>query len=202
MTCCFSSEAKENIEHFFVGQIGTRADHFLSSIDKTTENLAALFAGSVFALTSVVSLGLHSKSIRNAQEGLHQGGGVLQRLHYEVLKTLNPAADLSCFRTDDVSTEVDSMITLTCKKTLSESFLERHIVSRLCFAGIALIAVAARVFQLVVSVILTPLSLVTLGYFKEINELAQTSLGTPRLLNDIFRSVMGSINPFSLKFAG
>ncbi len=199
MLCCISDESQVSVNKCIAKQIGTRADHFLSAIDETVKNLALFIVGSSYALTSLASLGLHSHSVKNASEALYDGGGILRRLYFEALKILNPSANINSLWVDSATTQIDEAIKFAYEQANSERFLKRHVVSRICFAGIALAAIAARTLQTAIGALATTTSIVTLGYISSVNHIAYDCLGGPRILRDLFLCTLGFLHPKGLE---
>jgi hypothetical protein len=81
------------------------------------------------------------------------------------------------------------------KISKSQNFFNRHIVSRLCFALLAMASLVTRVVDGLIGVLAASVSLLTLGYFHNVNQIAYQNLQAPGIITDIFVCILGILNP-------
>jgi hypothetical protein len=81
--------------------------------------------------------------------------------------------------------------------TASESIFKKHVASRLTYVALAVCCVVARLFDAVLSVPMTAISLITFGRFDFFNIAALRTLQAPAVINDLFYCAVKTLNPWS-----
>lgn len=142
---------------------------------------------------------------RSAFTHLNSSGHLASLPYTLILSTINPKALNSTIGSNIKCTEGFAgkfiipgiqKIAENCSK--SQNFLERHVASRLTYALALAASVITRVADIIIAALAIPLSLITLGAFGSLNNVAYRASGAPgSLIWDITICTLKIINPWA-----
>ena len=137
--------------------------------------------------------------------------------YYHLVKTINPAAKFTCLEEDSRFLDLDDYIepamisgkgdglitnvwkgfqsTITRDLLESKNFFKKEILSRLSHFVAIVAAVITRVADAILGAIAAVLSLITLGNFHTLNNVAYRGLQAPAIINDILFHTRKILNP-------
>lgn len=137
-----------------------------------TINPEAIFSGNIEAASYQTTRSTHSSSYQ-AKMLSWKGVGLIGGLVFAILK--KSAGE--CYN--------------------SRYFLNRHVSSRLTYILLAVACVVTRVADGIIAVPAVGLSILTMGKFESLNNLAYRTLQFPSIINDLFYCTIKFINPWA-----
>lgn len=212
-----------NDTNFFKKQVGARVGHLALTPWSAVTSVADTIVGFGAGLAAIATQGKHKPTFKFAIEHLDSSKKIIVRPYVNLLKTLNPEAKFSgsisnapyvhrymayvtgqkdAFITGDGDGFITSYVSEFLKDVArscynSDSFLKRHIASRLTYALLAVSSVITRLADGIIGVVAATLSFITLGKEESINNLAYRALQAPGIVNDIFYCTIKLINPWA-----
>ncbi len=130
---------------------------------------------------------------------------LLSSPYRHLLGIINPEAEfpLRC-QTRGIAVEGNGFISDIVSRPLktlaedfrsSKNFVSKHVASRLTYALLGIASIVTKLFDLVIGIPAAALSLVTLGKFGTLNNLAFRSLQVTGIVGDLFFATIKIVNP-------
>ena len=150
-------------------------------------------------LCAVGTLGLHGPTCKVAAQHIENSRHILSKPYMDLLRVLNPNAKITT-----VANSSDGIFHSAARDWCGEGvescqnsrfWLVRQVCSRLTYVLYAIAAVITRVVDAIIGVFAAVLSFLFLGTFHGVNSYAYTGLQVTGIVNDLFMSVLGVINP-------
>jgi hypothetical protein len=189
-------------------EVLTRGGYFVLGLSSCITCAIDIIMGLGFVIGGILSLGRSLKACKWATVHLTGFNLILANIYRNFLWTINPKAD---FIGDDnlefpsiVSDQNDGFVAEYVRKPFlkwgmecseSKNFLKRHVTSRLITILLAISLVIARVVDGVISIFAVTFSLLTLGKFSSLNNLAYLTLQAPGVIRDLFSCTLTFFNP-------
>lgn len=179
-----------------------------SFIASAIDTIIGLGAG----IGAICTLGKHQRTFEVAFEHLSSSNKLVVRPYANILQTINPEAkfsgNLACpgnkspmisghgdgFISDMVISSLKN-VAIACYR--SNNFLKRHVASRLTYALLAVSCLVTRAVDGIIGILAAGLSILTVGKFESLNNLAYRTLKAPGIINDLFYCTIKFINPWS-----
>ncbi len=122
---------------------------------------------------------------------------VLTGNYSAIMEVVNPDVSLDNLKMGFLSRYLAKPIfDKACKSASNDkSILEKHVIARGAFAIGGIVAVVTKTIDLAIGIFAASISLVTLGVFKEVNQIALDHLSSLSLVSDLSASFTGIINP-------
>jgi hypothetical protein len=189
----------------------------LSFVTNAIDAVVGIGAG----VGAILTVGKSDKIYRVALEHLQGAQQILALSFTNLLHTINPQARFSrpendpgqwvhgvCIRRPRATIGVEgngfisNFFISRLRKTGSscyryDGFLMRHIASRLTYALLAIACLITRTVDGIIGVLAAVLSLVTVGKFESLNNLAYRALQAPGIIHDLFYCTIKFINPWA-----
>jgi hypothetical protein len=147
------------------------------------------------AIGAILTLGRSQKIFDFACEFIGESDFLLSYPYKNFLQAINPDADFGVQRGYIVSSAISPIEDFAKECSESENFLQRHVASRLTYALAALVSLVTKAVDGVISIPMTAISIITLGNFAFINNLAYKTLKAPGIISDIFYFSVYVLNP-------
>lgn len=154
---------------------------------------------------TVLTLGLNERTGLVTGKHLNSSKKLFAGPYLNLLKTINPKAEVD----ESIDSGFLSRLVSDILKEIATDFTDdnknvfsKHVVSRALYALAGLSSLVTRVADGIISVPVVCISLLTLGKFSVINDLAYTTLQAPGVVNDFIFSTIKVINPFVPEFMG
>ena len=197
--------------NFVKKQIGARAAYLgLTPVSAVTSVLDTL-VGSIAGIGSILTLGLHKPT-----NDLHVRNIALSRLIVSLpfsgfLKVINPSAEFPGKTNENrilIGSQFDGLVfdfvlpklkNYANEFSLSNNVFKKHVLSRLTFALTAIAAVVTRVADAAIGLVAAAFSIITLGIYPSLNNLAARGLHAPGVFHDIFYAAIKTINPWAVR---
>jgi hypothetical protein len=177
-------------ESFVQKHILARGAHLLlvpaSLITTAIDTIVGLGAG----IGAILTLGQNKNAFCFAVTEVLEANRLLILPYQNFLQAINPEAEF----TDHIKAEdgpitnnvMDPLLLLARNCANSKDFLTRHVASRLTYALTALACLVTRTVDGIISIPVTAASIVTLGRFRFINDLACKTLKVGALISFTF----------------
>lgn len=197
-----SFDGKEIEVTFFKREILARGAHLgltpANALIKTVDT----FVGLIGSVGVILTLGRHEDTLNFSDRHLVNCKTIVSQSYSHLLKFINPHASCDNWESyvkegrHGYLTNYTHPIRRFAKESVkSENFFKRNISSRLGFAALAVACVVTRVADAILSVITMALSLVTVGLFKKVNNVALRSAQAMGLTHDLFYCATKILNP-------
>jgi hypothetical protein len=147
------------------------------------------------AIGAIAILGRSQKIFDFACGFACESNYLLSYPYQNFLQAINPDADFGDMNGYIVSSAISPIEDFAKECSKSENFLQRHVASRLTYALAALACLVTRAVDGVISIPMTAISIITLGNFALINNLAYKTLKAPGIIMDIFYFSVYVLNP-------
>lgn len=164
-----------------------------SFITSALDTIIGLGAG----IGAICTLGKHKPTYVFAGRHVFMSNFSCALPYQNFLQTINPEAKFGDTRGFIVSSIVKPLTNIAASCQKSNNFLKRHIASRLTYALSAIACLVTRAVDGVISIPITALSILTVGKFQSINNLAYKTLKASGIVNDLFQLTMLFINPWA-----
>lgn len=175
----------------------------LVPITLVTNALDALI-GSGIGVAAICTAGAHKEIASLAGTYLPRSNRLLAEPFYQLLKSINPKASFSNATHVLIPNRGNGFISSLVLPKLHEEGLkcqcstnvfERHVISRLTFALAGLAAIVTRIADATIALPAVAIALMTYGKVASINNLAYRTLQSLGLINDLFSSLIKTLNP-------
>jgi hypothetical protein len=159
-------------------------------------------------LGALCTLGIHKPTVKMAINHLSDSKQLFANTYINFLKFINPGAyaDLNSSQEPTISAEGNGFLSDFVDKPLrdlardcrnSDNILKRHITSRLTYALLAISCLVTRAIDGIIGIPAAALSILTLGKFESLNNLAYRTLQAPGIIRDLFICTIKFINPWT-----
>lgn len=161
-------------------------------------------------LASVITLGLHRPTLKFTGNHITQSENLLLNPYRHLMKTINPeiqfAKDKEAWDPLNpplITAEGNGFFANVCVPIFNsvkeyskfDDFYTRHITIRLTSAVLAMAAIITRIADAIICLPAAALSLITLGSFESLNNLASRSLSAPAIIRDLVYCTIVFVNP-------
>lgn len=212
-----------NQTNFFKKQILARATFLVLAPSSLIIGAVDTIVGLGAAIGSLCTLGKHKPIFEAAISHLASSDKLVALPYLNILQTINPAATLMGDLSNEpeeirslaesrgfvpamISADGNGFITdraIHSLKTIakscynSENFLKRHVSSRLTYVLLAISCVVTRAVDGIIGVAAAALSILSMGQFISLNNLAYRSLQTTGIISDLFYCTIKFVNPWT-----
>lgn len=150
------------------------------------------------AIGAFCTLGMHKPTFRVAIIYLFNAGRCVACPYEFILRALNPKVIVEESTDGFIAKRIaDPLLYFGKACSNSDNFLKRHVTSRLTYALLALSYLVARVVDGVIGILAAGFSIVTVGKFTSLNNLAFRALHAPCILKDLFFCIIKIMNPWA-----
>lgn len=202
-----------------------RGAHFMLAPTSFITNALDTIVGLGAGIGAICTLGKHQPTLTAAFNHLSRSNKLAVHPYVHFLKTINPEAKFSgdlenlppteriiamtigsSYRPARISGDGDGFISDTAITSLkniargcynSDNFLKRHVASRLTYVLLAISCLVTRVVDGVIGVLTGAFSILTVGKFESLNNVAYRALQAPGIINDLFYCTIKFINPWT-----
>jgi hypothetical protein len=203
---CARNWAISDQTNFLQRHILARGTHFILSPASFITSSLDTIIGLVAGIGAICTLGKHRPTLNVTMDHLSGSTMLLARPYVHILLAINPQAKFPGNRDIAISGDGDgfisdlvinflSSVAIMCYE--SDSFLKRHVASRLTFALLAISCLVTRAVDGIIGIPAAGLSILTGGKFESLNNLAYRALQAPSIINDLFCWTIKFINPWA-----
>lgn len=150
---------------------------------------------------AVCTLGRHIPTSCFAINHLNSADYLFAGFYEHFLRAINPKAQFS----DEVENTMGFFPNLPIKRLAklalsyrsSDNFLKQHVVSRLTYTLLAVSCVVTRIADAIICIVPVTLSVLTVGKFQSLNDVAYRTLQPSGILVDLFFCTIKILNPWN-----
>ena len=197
--------------NFVKKQIGARVA-FLGGIPlSATTTILDTLVGGIAGLGSILTLGRHKPTNRFHIYNIEVSRVIVVFPYGSLLKVINPSNEFTPKTKENrilIDSNGDGLVSNFVLPKLknyarkfagSENVFKMHVLSRLTFALTAIAAVVTRVADAAIGLVAAAFSIITLGLYPSLNNLASRGLQAPEIIKDIYYAAIKTINPWALR---